>query len=195
MPQPAWVGGPRGEWAAIPWGNWPEGADVVTVTEYSMFRGHEGRPDRSDGERGFSMVELMVVVLIIAVLLAIAIPTFMATRHKADDRAAQAGARQGLSAELSYYSDGKAFTDDPAILMVDTPLYRYVAAASVGPREISLHVVDAAHQRVILGVRSDTGTCFYVDHDMAAAVTRYGEAAVPACDPDGAPVGSWLPHW
>lgn len=168
---------------------------MVTVTEYSMFRGHEGRPDRSDGERGFSMVELMVVVLIIAVLLAIAIPTFMATRHKADDRAAQAGARQGLSAELSYYSDGKAFTDDPAILMVDTPLYRYVAAASVGPREISLHVVDAAHQRVILGVRSDTGTCFYVDHDMAAAVTRYGEAAVPACDPDGAPVGSWLPHW
>lgn len=167
----------------------------MTVTEFANLRGHEAGSGRGDGERGFSMVELMVVVLIIAVLLAIAIPTFISTRHKADDRAAQAGARQGLSAELSYYSDGKAFTDDPAILTADTPLYRYVDAPSVGPREISLHVVDAAHQRVILGVRSATGTCFYVDHDMAAAVTRYGEAPVPACDPDGAPVGSWLPHW
>ncbi|MBX7159974.1 MAG: type II secretion system GspH family protein [Acidimicrobiia bacterium] len=137
----------------------------------------------------------MVVVLVIAILLAIAIPTFIATRHKADDRAAQVGARQGLSSELSYYSTGQQFTDDPATLNVETSLYRYVAAPSAGPREISLYVVDGARQRVVLGVRSDTGTCFYVDHDMAAAVTRYGQADVPACNPDAAAVGAWLPHW
>lgn len=155
--------------------------------------GHDRETPRQDG--GFTTVELMVVVLIIAILLGIAIPTFLSTRHKADDRAAQVGARQALSSELSFYSDSETFTDDPVVLAVDTSLYRYVAAASAGPREISLHVVDPARQRVVLGVRSVTGTCFYVDHDMAAAVTRYGEAQAPACLPDATPVGVWTPTW
>lgn len=137
----------------------------------------------------------MVVVLIIGILLAVAIPTFLSTREKADDRAAQVGARQALSSELSFYSDSETFTDDPIVLNFDTSLYRYVSVASAGPREISLHVVDPARQRVVLGVRSDTGTCFYVDHDMAAAVTQYGEAQAPACLPDATPVAAWTPNW
>ncbi|MEY2553081.1 MAG: type pilus assembly protein PilA, partial [Ilumatobacteraceae bacterium] len=44
---------------------------------------------RSDSDTGFTLIELMVVVLIIAILLAIAIPTFLGAQNKAKDRSAQ----------------------------------------------------------------------------------------------------------
>ncbi|MFM7616128.1 MAG: prepilin-type N-terminal cleavage/methylation domain-containing protein, partial [Actinomycetes bacterium] len=44
-------------------------------------------------EQGFTLIELMVVVLIIAILIAIAIPTFLGARQRAQDRAAQSSLR------------------------------------------------------------------------------------------------------
>ena len=52
-----------------------------------------------DREEGFTLIELMVVVLIIAILIAIAIPTFLGARKRAQDRAAQSNLRNALTAE------------------------------------------------------------------------------------------------
>ena len=48
---------------------------------------------RRDEDEGFTLIELMVVVLIIAILIAIAIPTFLGARQRAQDRAAQSSLR------------------------------------------------------------------------------------------------------
>jgi type IV pilus assembly protein PilA len=68
---------------------------------------------RSD-EEGFTLIELMVVVLIIAILIAIAIPTFLGARQRAQDRATQADLRNALTAQKTFYTDGEAFADNSA---------------------------------------------------------------------------------
>jgi len=151
----------------------------------------------SPDDDGFSLVELMTVVLIIGILISVALGSYMAARYRAMDRAAQSAARQGLTSEVTYFADAKVFTDDPATLSNDTPLYTYVNVASADPREISLHVADPpTGNRIILGVRSNSGTCFYIDHDMGPGQTRFGRIdAAGACDPDGAAVPAWTSGW
>ena len=67
---------------------------------------------RRDDEQGFTLIELMVVVLIIAILIAIAIPTFLGARQRAQDRAAQSDLRNGLTAEKTVYTDSQTYSND-----------------------------------------------------------------------------------
>ena len=62
-----------------------------------------------DDERGFTLIELMVVVLIIAILIAIAIPTFLGARDRAQDRSAQSNARNALTAAKAVYVDNQSY--------------------------------------------------------------------------------------
>ena len=55
----------------------------------------------------------MVVVLVIAILLAIAIPTFLGARERSQDRAAQSNLRNALTAaKVAYANDGNFFGGD-----------------------------------------------------------------------------------
>src|ERR687893_354557 len=60
-------------------------------------------------EEGFTLIELMVVVLIIAILIAIAIPTFLGARARAQDRAAQSSLRNALAAAKTLYTDNDSY--------------------------------------------------------------------------------------
>ncbi len=64
---------------------------------------------RAAAEDGFTLIELLVVLVIIAVLLAIAVPSYLGFKDRAADRAAQANLRASLPAAEAYYSDTNTY--------------------------------------------------------------------------------------
>ena len=117
---------------------------------------------RLQGQRedGFTLIELMVVVLIIAILIAIAIPTFLGARSRAQDRAAQSNLRNALTAEKTYYTDNQAYTQTTTDLTSIEPSLTYNADAV--PANNNQIYVSASGSTVILGAKSASGSCFYI---------------------------------
>ncbi len=139
--------------------------------------GWDRRPHRTDpsDEEGFTLIELMTVVLIIGILVGIAMPTFLGARSRAQDRAVQADLRNGLAAGLSYFAEAQSWTGfdasegtsiEPSLVWLDG------GDPPVGQISIQVH---AGQDLLIVGL-SGTGTYFCLAQVQSNPATLRGNA-------------------
>lgn len=129
-------------------------------------------------DRGFTLVELMMVVAILAVLIGVVIPYFLGVRQGAQDRAAHTDLRNVLLAEKMIWLEGGAYTEDFAALgdvRPGSPLYD---DPDLG---VFVDVSDADDQVVCLVRSSASGRVFSI-WESAVRGTHYGATDLSAVD-------------
>jgi len=83
---------------------------------------------RIKGQQGFTLIELMIVVAIIGILAAIAIPNFLTYQAKAKQSEAKIGLGGIFTTAISYFGENNTFVATPTQLgykPAGTPRYEF----------------------------------------------------------------------
>jgi type IV pilus assembly protein PilA len=148
-------------------------------------------------EAGFTLIELMVVLLILAILLAIAIPTFLGVTGSANDRAAQSNLNTALTnAKTIYQQNSQVYplwvspnTSEPLAVSIagyepSLPMTNITTAAGVTSVAVGKvgAFTDVANTNgaIVMALANKTGECWWVADNTASMTAVPGPTAAAA---------------
>jgi type IV pilus assembly protein PilA len=130
-----------------------------------------------DDEDGFTLIELLVVILIIGILAAIALPTFLGQREKAQDSDAKSNARNLVTQIESCYADTQDYTQCNS----ETALNPSGIPYGTGAGQASVTAAPNANSFTITSV-SKSGSSFIITKSNGGAPARSCTGTSKGCN-------------
>lgn len=124
--------------------------------------GHLGGTDvfaagRSQGRAGFTVLDLAVGLVVVAIAVAVVVGTLVMPRLRGNDTAAQLRAQRALQAQRSVLADGNGY-GTAAQLQQEEPTLEYTEDAIVSGKVY----VRVEGDTVTLASRTARGTCYWI---------------------------------
>ena len=104
-------------------------------------------------ESGFTLIELLIVLVIIGILLAIAVPSYLGFKDRANKTAAQANVRSSIPAAETFYADNNTYTgiDVPALKSIDAGIGVDSAVPAGGGAQYTLCAASGSWKATVTG--------------------------------------------
>jgi type IV pilus assembly protein PilA len=134
------------------------------------------------GDDGFTLVELMLVLMILAILLAIAVPTFLGTTGTADTRSAQANLASALTALKTQATQrGQTYTgltttimttNEPSLSWSESTTTTPTGVSTQGP--IDFYVSSDGNGIVVISYSDVTDSCWWAVDNLQTVTDTVG---------------------
>jgi type IV pilus assembly protein PilA len=133
-----------------------------------------------EAEDGFTLPEMTVVMLLIALLISIAIPTFLGAKARAEPRAAQSSLQVAFVDAKTVFADTDSYSHvSPGVLQATEPELSFTLAPSDGPKVVS---VSATVDGVVLAAKAANGSCYAIGDGTHGSGTVYNNLGNVSCD-------------
>src|SRR5215212_3006968 len=109
-------------------------------------------------EAGFTLIELMMVIFIIAILIAVLTPVFLGATTRAKDRAMQASLHDAVTAAKTVFSDKADYTQaTPGTLRTTAGALNFVNAATPPTGQTTVSVAPVSTSYIVFSGLSKSG--------------------------------------